>query len=89
MIILAGCSGSETREESIEEDNEIVGTWKCEVSHDNPTEDTTSDMTYEFNEDGTYKLTTNTMITDENGETINDEISSEGRYTIDGSKINI
>lgn len=89
VLFLSGCGANETTKESLEEDKEIVGSWVSEIDHDNTNEDNQSEMTYTFNEDGTYKLVTVTEIKDENGEVITEENESEGQYTIEDSKLTI
>lgn len=90
LLILTGCSsGTEKTEESKEEDKEIVGTWTSDIKYNEETGQQSSTITYIFNEDGTYTLSTETIVRGEDGNEITETSTNEGTYTIDADVLNL
>lgn len=90
LFVLTGCSsGTEKTDESIKKDEEIIGTWTSEIKYDESTGQQSSTITYTFNNDGTYKLLTETVVKGEDGQDITETSTNEGTYTIDSDILNL
>lgn len=88
LFCVVGCSDSK-REESLELDKEIVGTWESTKDYDQGSGERESKMTYTFKDDGTYTLESSMEVEGEDGSVVDETSSAEGQYTIEGDELSL